>query len=157
MEAEMRRVFARSEDEPLPDFSDMPAELIEFESPPGTYFDAAPLLLMTTQSLNHLSNRASEHNFDVRRFRPNIMIDTGSADAFPERAWVGKELRIGDARLEVVMDCLRCSMTTHGFDDLPRDVGIMRTLVSEADGNLGVYARVVEPATIRIGDTVEFS
>lgn len=155
MEAEMRRVFARGEDEPLPDMSGMPPELFEFESPPGTYFDAAPLLLMTTQSLTHLSTQASDHNFDVRRFRPNVLIDTNSDAAFPERDWIGKTLRIGDARLEVIMACLRCAMTTHGFDDLPRDVGIMRTLVGEAGGDLGVYARIVEPATIHTGDTIE--
>jgi hypothetical protein len=155
MEAEMRRVFARSEDEPLPDLSSLPPELFEFESPPGTYFDAAPLLLMTTQSLTHLRNQASEHNFDVRRFRPNILIDASGEGAFPERDWVDKTLRIGDAWLEIIMDCPRCAMTTHGFDDLPRDVGIMRTLVNEAGGDLGVYARITQPAVIRCGDTLE--
>ena len=40
MEAEFRRMFGRTEDEPLPDVTKFPEFLMEFESPPGTYFDA---------------------------------------------------------------------------------------------------------------------
>ena len=153
-EAEFRRMFARTPDEPLPDLSVFPPELFEFESPLGTYFDAFPLLIMTTQSLEHLSRLTPAQRFDVRRFRPNILIDTGSPAFFPERDWVGRTLAIGDTRIEVTVECPRCIMTTHGFDDLPKDPGIMRTLVREAGGNLGVYAKVSKPGRVAIGDAV---
>lgn len=154
MEAEFRRMFGRTEDEPLPDVSRFPEFLAEFESPPGTYFDAFPVLLMTTESLAHLQRLAPERAFDVRRFRPNVLIETGADTPFPERDWVGRTLRLGTAEVSVTLDCPRCVMTTHGFDDLPKDPAIMRTLVREAGGDLGVYATVTTPGTLRVGDTV---
>jgi len=155
MEAEMRRVFGRTTDEPLPDVASFPAELMKYESPPGTYFDAFPLLVMTCQSLQHLQSVADKHEFDVRRFRPNILIDANDDQGpFPEREWAGKTLQIGNASIEIVMGCPRCVMTTHGFDNLPKDSGIMRTLVAEADGELGVYAKVSTPGAIALGDDI---
>ncbi len=154
MEAEFRRIFGRTEDEPMPDLSRFPEFLREFESPPGTYFDAFPLLIMTTESLEHLRQRAPEHAFAVERFRPNLLIDTGAREPFPERGWIGRTLKVGPAELEITMECPRCIMTTHGFGELPRDPGIMRTLVRECRGELGVYATVKTTGHVRVGDAV---
>ncbi len=153
-EAEFRRVFGRTEDEPLPDVSKFPEFLMEFESPPGTYFDAFPILIMTNESLVTLASAAPEQTFDVARFRPNLLIESGSDAPFPERTWVGRTARIGSVELEINLDCPRCVMTTHGFGDLPKDPGIMRTLVKENDGDLGVYATVKTPGSVRIGDSL---
>lgn len=156
MEAEFRRMFGRTEDEPLPDFSRFPEFLAEFESPPGTYFDAFPILIMTTESLAHLQRAAPDQSFHVDRFRPNLLVETGSHAPFPEREWEGKALRIGTVELDVTIDCPRCVMTTHGFGDQPKDPGIMRTLVRENKGELGVYATVRTPGRIGVGDTLTF-
>jgi uncharacterized protein YcbX len=59
--------------------------------------------------------------------------------------------------LKIEMTCPRCSMTTHGFDDLPRDTEIMRQLVNHCDGNLGIYASVQTPGQISIEDHIEIS
>lgn len=152
-EQELRDMFGRQPDEPLPDLALFPPELIEFESPPGTYFDAFPLLLLSTTSLQTLQ-AASDAVIDVRRFRPNFLLDLSGSEGFPEQDWHGRRLQLGTAVLQVTVECPRCVMTTHGFDDLPRDPGIMRSLVQAAGGRLGVYATVETPGIVNVGDTL---
>jgi uncharacterized protein YcbX len=153
-EQEMRATFARLPGEPLPDLMVFPPELFELESPLGTYFDAFPLLLLTTSSLRTMGARHAESRFDVRRFRPNFLIDSAGADGFPELEWAGRRLRIGDAVLQATVACPRCVMTTHGFADLPKDPGIMRALVKETGGIIGLYAAVETAGTVRRGDPI---
>jgi uncharacterized protein YcbX len=59
---------------------------------------------------------------------------------------------VGSATLDVLGPCPRCVMITHGFDDVPQDTGLMRTVVKEADQNVGIYARVARGGEVRIGD-----
>ena len=154
-EQELRSVFGRLPDEPIPDLT-MFAEVLEFESPPGTYFDAFPILVMTYQSMATLAKRHPKGQFDARRFRPNLLVDAvDDTSPFPEQTWIGKQLRIGDVVLEIVGTCPRCSMTTHATSDLPRDTSIMRHLVKEAEGNLGVYVKVVTAGTLKLGQALE--
>jgi uncharacterized protein YcbX len=156
--AGLREMFARTPDEPLPDLAAFPPVLASHSSPPGTYFDAYPLLILSRSALAALEGRAraagSASVFDLRRFRPNLLVDC-SEEGFVEDAWVGRELRIGTVRARVEMRCPRCIMTTHGFLDVPRDPRVMRSLVRHHGGDLGVYASVIEPGEIRTGDAVE--
>ena len=153
-EQELRAVFGRLPDEPLPDLTGF-EELLEFESPPGTYFDAFSLSIMSQQSLATMNQLEGESRFDVRRFRPNLLVDIPGTDhPFPEQTWVGKTLSIGSTKLKIEMTCPRCSMTTHGFDDLPQDAQIMRKLVANSEGNLGIYASILEAGTVSAGDSV---
>jgi len=156
MLTELRAVFGRTPDEPLPDFSQFSSELIEYESPPGTYFDAYPLLIVTDATLRKLRALAPSSHIDVRRFRPNLVIATES-EGFPELAWKGRKLAIGSASVEVVVPCPRCVMITHGFGDVPQDTGLMRTVVREADQNVGAYAKVASGGEVRVGDAVEIA
>ncbi len=154
-EQELRAIFGREPGEPLPNIGKFPPEILEYESPPGTYFDAFPLLLLSQQSLDSLADVAPDSRIDERRFRPNLLVDTQGAGRFPEQDWIGRRLAIGGARLSVALECPRCVMTTHGFADLPKDPGIMRKLVKEAEGNLGVYATVEASGEVRTGDPIE--
>lgn len=154
-EAELRAIFGREPDEPLPDLSVFPPEILEFESPPGTYFDAFPLLLLSVPSIDAVQAAAPGSRIDVRRFRPNLLLESDVADAFPEHAWRGARLRVGGAVLAGATPCPRCVMVTHPQGELPKDPRIMRTLVRETGGNLGLYATVAEAGPVALGDTVE--
>ena len=99
---------------------------------------------MTRASLRTFS-ADDERKFDVRRFRPNILLET-EEKGFPEEKLVGQRGRLGSAILKFEIICPRCVMTTHGFNDLPKDPKIMR-LVKHNNGNLGVYA-CRDPGTI---------
>ncbi|MBM4246367.1 MAG: MOSC domain-containing protein [Deltaproteobacteria bacterium] len=156
LELELRSIFGLEPGEPLPDMSGLPPEILEFESPPGTYFDAFPLLLVSQCSLTSLARLAPGSKIDARRFRPNFVLELPEArDGFPEHEWAGRHVRIGGLTAEVTIPCMRCVMTTLPFDDLPKDPRIMRTLVRETRQCLGAYARVAEPGIVRIGDPVE--
>lgn len=158
IEAYYREIFARNPDEPLPDVSLFPEEVLKYESPPGSYFDAFPILVMSKASLIHLNEAAAaaggQSNFDVRRFRPNILFDI-DASGFPENEWMGRRAKIGSAVIKFEMPCPRCVITTHGFDDLPKDAKIMRHLVKENGGNLGAYISIETPGTFAQGDVIE--
>ena len=158
-DAYFREVFARTKDEPLPDLSVFPEELFIYESSPGTYFDAFPILLMSEASLRcfaaSMAEKGESSQFDMRRFRPNLVVETPE-DGFPENAWVGRRGQIGSAVVKVEVVCPRCVMTTHGFDDLPKDPKIMRHLVKENDGNLGVYLSIEKPGVVSVNDVIEW-
>jgi len=153
---ELREIFGRQVDEPLPDLSLFPEELMQFTSPLGTYFDAFPLHFVTTATLAEMASRAPASIFDSRRFRPNFVIETtdGAGKGLVEVSWSGRDLRVGGATIRAVMPTVRCSMITQPQGDLPKDPGVLRAVVREADQNLGSYAIVVEAGTVRTGDEV---
>lgn len=145
-------------DEPVPmdNFDDIAPELFEFATPPGTYFDGYPLHVITTASLAELACRTPGARMDVRRFRPNILVDTGAGTrGFPELDWCGKELRIGTARAQAVAPMIRCAMTTHAQPGLPKEPAIMRTLVRDAKMNFGIGLKITVAGAVGVGDTVE--
>jgi len=94
---------------------------------PGSFFDLAPVHLVTTSSLDELTRLQPASQFVPERFRPNIVV--GSSEAgFVENAWVGATVRLGaDAGLTVMMPTMRCVMTTLAQRDLPADRAILRT------------------------------
>ena len=152
---ELMGIFGREVGEPLPDFSIFPPEIMEFESPPGTYLDAYPLLVMTTSALRSLQRALPDSAIDVRRFRPNIVIDTGDVEGHPEFEWVTQQLHIGDVVLDIVDMCPRCVMVTREVThDVPIDRTILRHVVRDLDQNLGVYAVVSVAGAITTGSPV---
>lgn len=124
--------------------------------PAGLFFDLAPIHLVTTATLDRLRALYPQGRFEVRRFRPNlVMAVDGEPQAFAENDWVGRTLLVGDeVRLKIFRPCGRCVMTTLPQSDLPHDPGILRTAVQHNGGNVGVYASVERGGTVRCGDRV---
>jgi uncharacterized protein YcbX len=120
----------------------------------GTFFDGATMHLLTTSTINRLRELYPAGRFEVRRFRPNVVVETEPA-GFVENEWVGRELALGeDVRLRIVRPCPRCVMTTLPQFDLPKDPGILRAAAKHNAANAGVYASVVQGGRVTCGDLV---
>ena len=127
----------------------------DFDLPEGTFFDAAAVHLLTTATINRLRTAYPAGRFEVRRFRPNVVVTTGQEEGFVENGWVGRTVAIGDeVRLRINGPCSRCVMTTLAQGDLPKDVGILRAAAQENQANVGVYASVERSGPIAKGDSV---
>jgi hypothetical protein len=128
----------------------------DFDLPAGTFFDCAVVHLLTTATIDRLRELYPQGRFEVRRFRPNVVVATADgAKGFVENAWIGRTLAIGDAvRLSVTGPCPRCVMTTLPQADLPRDPGILRAAAQHNQANVGVYAAVLRGGEVRRGDAV---
>ncbi len=94
--------------------------------------------------------------FEVRRFRPNLVIETGSdAGKFPENEWNEKVLSLGnDVKIKITGACGRCVMTALAQGDLPRDVGVLKTAVHHNRAQVGAYASVLQGGIVHAGDSV---
>jgi uncharacterized protein YcbX len=128
----------------------------EWELPAGTFFDIAVVHLLTTATIDRLRTLYPEGRFEVRRFRPNIVVSTGpDAHGFVENQWIGHTIAIGDeVRLRITGPCPRCVMITLPQGDVPKDPGILRTAAQHNQANVGVYADVIAGGTTRRGDRV---
>lgn len=150
---ETRNLLGLEEGEPFPDFSEFPDSSFEFSTPPGSFFDAYPILVLTTNSLNRLQQVTKGTVIDERRFRPNLVIEAEELDAgFIEEQWRDRFLEIGDTIIKLTLPCPRCVMTTIAFQDLEKAPQIMRALVQENHHKLGIYGQVIKPGKIQIGD-----
>ena len=71
--------------------------------PVRSFFDLFPVSVLTTSTLEQLSELQPQSRFDERRFRMNVIIDTEEA-GFVENDWISRQLAIGDAvRLSVAL------------------------------------------------------
>ncbi len=159
-EALVEYVDVLSPGEPVTDFPPAGA------SPAGTFFDYAPIHLLTLSTLRRFQALNPGSRFDARRFRPNVMIEPeGGPDGFVELEWVGRRLQIGDqVQIQIIDPAPRCVMTTIAQGDLPHDPAILRTAMEhnrvpvsafgQALPCVGVYGAVLQGGAVRLGDPV---
>jgi MOSC domain-containing protein len=146
--------------------AEVPAEIIEIGAgaPPGTFVDFAPLHLLTTGTLDRIAGLSPRGVADAERYRPNIVIRT-VVPGFEENDWLDRYVAVGeDLILRVIARTPRCAVPTLAHGPLPRDVDALRVLarhnrlspVADADPEpcAGVYAEVLNPGRIHVGDEV---
>ena len=128
----------------------------DFALPEGTFFDCAAVHVLTTATVDRLRELYPQGRFEVRRFRPNVVVEIADGvKDFVENAWIGHTLALGDeVHLNITGPCPRCVMTTLPQGDLPKDPGILRTAAQHNQANVGVYAAVLQGGTIRRGDPI---
>ncbi|WP_380872466.1 molybdenum cofactor biosysynthesis protein [Sphingomonas sp. DBB INV C78] len=161
METEIRMLFGLTDNEPLPDMSQLPPalmrELSELGAPRGTYFDAFPIDILTTSSIRYLQRFLPDVNLEVRRFRPNFLVDdAGASDAIREREWIGRTIALGKASFDAVMESPRCTIIAaeqHG--GIAKNSSITRTLVKEMRQLMSAYCTVATPGRVRVGDVAK--
>jgi len=157
MMTEIREIMGRDEDEPLPDFAVFPPVIFDFATPPGTHYDCWPLLVMSTSALEAMQKAVPDSVVDILRFRPSIMIDTPDEVGHPEFSWKGRKGQLGSAVVEFHDPCPRCIMITRRINDsIPEDRAILRHVVRDLNQAVGVYARIVTPGKVSVGDTLKF-
>jgi uncharacterized protein len=136
----------------------------DFATPSGSLVDLAAVHLLTDVSLAAAAGLAPDSNWDVRRFRPTLLIaltpggngrgEHGEHGEYPEDAWVGHTVTCGEAAFSPFMPTPRCAMTTREQPGLPRDVAVSRALTTHHANNLGVYAQVQTVGRVRVGEAV---
>jgi MOSC domain-containing protein len=129
-----------------------PVELMHLRN--GT-FDDAPLSIITTSAIATVTREAGV-DADARRFRPNLLIETPDGEPFPEDAWVGQRLRIGEGEeapaVSVCTRDVRCAMLNLHPETGAADPRLMKAAVRLNDNCTGVYATIVRTGTVRVGD-----
>ena len=130
MAEEMSMIFALSlvPGQKMPDLSAIPPNLLkevtQFATPRGTYFDLYPVHVLSAASLRYMRRLAPDSEIDVRRFRPNFLIDDDAEEASPiETGWLERDAALGQARLHIAIKAMRCIMTTREQPGLRRDGG----------------------------------
>ena len=144
--------------------SEISSEGIAGDAAAGSFFDYATLHILSTATLKHLQQLYPAGRLESRRFRPNLVIDTGPEQTgFVENDWVGKTITIGSVKLLVTDPCPRCVMPTLAQGDLHQDSRIMKTIAQntvhvpfagKALPSAGIYAKVIKAGTIQRGSPV---
>jgi uncharacterized protein YcbX len=136
------------------DATDDASQAIEWTMPQGRFVDAFAVLIMTTAGLRGAGSAYSAGSWEVRRFRPNVLIEV-AGQGWLEDAWADRCLRAGSARLVPRRRCIRCTMVNRAQPGLDRDVNIYRTLSRTHGGEAGMWTQVIQPGSVSEGDLVE--
>lgn len=119
-------------------------------------FDEACISVISFGTV-HCVERESGRDVDLRRFRPNVVIETYSGEPFEEDRWVGRTLMFGGnsgVALRVTMRDERCVMVNLDPDTAERDSAVMKTVVRMNENCAGVYGTVLRAGELRVDQVV---
>lgn len=120
-------------------------EWASWRGPAGSFHDSGRTQLS-------LVSTATLRDWDVRRFRPNVVLDGAGEDAL-----VGSVIALGSTRLDVVKQIDRCVVVSRPQPGLDADLGVLRTINRERATFLGVGVLVALGGSIAVGDEVRSS
>ncbi|WP_426573506.1 MOSC domain-containing protein [Aquihabitans sp. McL0605] len=133
------------------------AEYYEIPAPPGSFLDLAPVHVVTLATLAGCAAARPDLDWDVRRFRPNLVLDV-DLPPFAEQEWVGRRLAVGGVTLSVDSPTVRCAMPLRaqpgGIEREPGLFKAMGELNESFPNHLGLYCSVAEPGDVATGDPV---
>ncbi len=116
-----------------------------------SHFDAGAVSLVGTATLEWCARELGV-DADRRRLRTNVIVET--AEPFEEEGWVGHEVAIGDVRLSVVERVERCRTIDLAQDGVATTTPWLKALASGRELCVAVYADVVDPGSLAVGDVV---
>jgi uncharacterized protein YcbX len=119
-------------------------------------FDEASISVISLSTVRGIE-RECGRDLDLRRFRPNIVLETDSVEPFAEDIWVGRTLMFGEgnsAAVRVTMKDERCVMVNLDPDTAESDARVMKTVVRLNQNYAGVYGTVVRVGELRVGQVV---
>ncbi len=114
------------------------------------HMDDSPVSLVGTASLRWCAERYGGPP-DARRLRANLVVETD--EPFVEETWVGREVRIGSTVVRFTANTVRCRTIDLAQDGVAEPSAWLQPL-GERDLELAVYAEVVRPGRISVGDEI---
>jgi len=152
----------------LSEFAGRPVRMLA-SARPGDAVDVHPVTIVSSGSIAALARHMAGDEIDRRRFR--MLVEVDGCEAHAEDGWIGSEVTLGDAVVRVEGPVPRCVVTTHNPDTGVRDADTLRAILryrgARAPDDLdtpvahlpdggkavfGVYASVVRPGAVRVGD-----
>lgn len=120
-------------------------------------FDEAGMSLITLATTLQIE-RDSGRNLDIRRFRPNILIETYRNEPFEEDHWVGKVMSFGEdaegGAVSITLRDKRCVMINLDPETAQADPTVLKSVVRLNQNNAGVYGTVVRTGDLSIGQKI---
>ncbi len=126
----------------------------------GDGVDVEPITVVASASVQDLAERGGyEGELDARRFRMTLELE--GCEPYEEESWAGQPVQIGEATIEIGEQVPRCVFTTKDPKTGVKDWDTLTQIAKyrpriEGGGGLpfGVYARIVKPGDVRVGDHV---
>jgi uncharacterized protein YcbX len=142
-------------------FSDVVGRRVQLVRARESAYDVEPVTLLGVSSVEELARRGGLPGIDSRRFR--MLVEFSGGEPHVEDSWDGRLLEIGDAVLRGGGGVKRCAATTRNPDSGRVDLQTLRLITSYRGrrdsvlglgATFGVYADVIQPGTISVGDSV---
>jgi len=118
-----------------------------------------PLHVLTAGSLGFLAKLQGVAKVDVRRFRPNVLLEREmiieDEPSFEETLWVGHHARIGSVSLAIEDEATRCGITIIPQPGIEDDPEVLRTILRKNRRRFGAYCSVEKAGTLALGDRFE--